>query len=159
MTNTTTNAPLAGKNVVITDRKQEGIDAALAQLGDGASGFVADSTSIADLTALAAFAKDTLGQIDILFANAGNAMFAPIEAVDEEPYSRQLDLNVKGAFFNVQAFLPVLSNASSIILSASAVHAKGAPASRLRSPKSRCSWARTKPALSPQRITWPMAVG
>ncbi|NQX95998.1 MAG: hypothetical protein HRT64_13975 [Erythrobacter sp.] len=92
MTNTTTNAPLAGKNVVITDRKQEGIDAALAQLGDGASGFVADSISIADLTALAAFAK-------------------------------------------------------------------GAPASRLRSPKSRCSRARTKPALSPQRITWPMAAG
>lgn len=155
MSNPTSHARLAGKNavitggttglglatakryleegatVIITGRKQEGIDAALATLGDGAQGFVADSTSIADLTALAEFAKAELGQVDILFANAGNGMFAPIDQVDEELYARQFDLNVKGAFFTVQAFLPVLSDTSSVILTASAVHAKGAPGGSL----------------------------
>lgn len=120
-----------GAKVIITGRKQEGIDKALAEIGDGALGFVADSTSVADLTALADFAKAQFGQIDILFANAGNGMFAPIDQVDEALYARQFDLNVKGAFFTVQAFLPVLSDASSIILTASAVHAKGAPGGSL----------------------------
>ncbi|MEO0871515.1 MAG: SDR family oxidoreductase [Pseudomonadota bacterium] len=120
-----------GAQVIITGRKQAGIDAALAQLGEGATGFVADSTSLADLTALAAFAKDAFGQVDILFANAGNGMFAPIDQVDEDLYARQFDLNVKGAFFTVQAFLPLLSDNSSIILTASAVHAKGAPGGTL----------------------------
>ena len=120
-----------GAEVIITGRKQEGIDRALVELGGGAKGFVADSTSLRDLQALAAFAKETFGQIDILFANAGNGMFAPIDQVDEELYARQFDLNVKGAFFTVQSFLPVLSESSSIILTASAVHQKGAPGGSL----------------------------
>ncbi|MEO0590628.1 MAG: SDR family oxidoreductase [Pseudomonadota bacterium] len=120
-----------GAEVIITGRKQEGIDKALAELGSGAQGFVADSTSVADLAALAAFAKDVFGVIDILFANAGNGMFAPIDQVDEDLYARQFDLNVKGAFFTVQALLPVLSDNSSIILTASAVHEKGAPGGTL----------------------------
>ncbi|EAQ28115.1 glucose dehydrogenase [Erythrobacter sp. NAP1] len=120
-----------GAEVIITGRKQKGIDAALAELGAGAHGFVADSTSISDLQALADFAKDTFGEVDILFANAGNGMFAPIDQVDEELYARQFDLNVKGAFFTVQAFLPVLSGNSSVIITSSAVHAKGAPGGTL----------------------------
>lgn len=120
-----------GAEVIITGRKQDGIDKALSELGEGAKGFVADSTNVSDLEALAAFAKDTFGQVDILFANAGNGMFSPIDQVDEELYARQFDLNVKGAFFTVQAFLPVLADSSSIILTASAVHEKGAPGGTL----------------------------
>lgn len=121
-----------GAEVIITGRKQEGIDKALSELGsDKAHGFVADSTSVADLGALASFAKETLGTVDILFANAGNGMFAPMDQVDEALYARQFDLNVKGAFFTVQAFLPLLSGTSSVILTSSAVHAKGAPGGTL----------------------------
>ncbi|MEO1731121.1 MAG: SDR family oxidoreductase [Pseudomonadota bacterium] len=120
-----------GAEVIITGRKQEGIDNALAELGDRARGFVADSTSLSDLAALAEFAKQQFGTVEILFANAGNGMFAPIDQVDEALYARQFDLNVKGAFFTVQAFLPVLSGNSSIVLTASAVHEKGAPGGTL----------------------------
>ncbi|MEM7666375.1 MAG: SDR family oxidoreductase [Pseudomonadota bacterium] len=120
-----------GARTIITGRNQEGIDAALAELGEGAHGFVADSTSLADLAALATFARETFGTVDILFANAGNGVFAPIDQVDEALYARQFDLNVKGAFFTVQAFLPILSDASSVILTSSAVHAKGAPGGTL----------------------------
>jgi NAD(P)-dependent dehydrogenase (short-subunit alcohol dehydrogenase family) len=58
-------------------------------------------------------------------------MFAPIGGVDEALYARQFDLNVKGVFFTVQAFLPLLSENSSVILTSSAVHAKGAPGGTL----------------------------
>ena len=120
-----------GAEIIITGRRQEGVDVALNELGEGARGFVADSTSIADLSALAEFAQQTFGEIDILFANAGNGMFAPMDQVDEELYARQFDLNVKGAFFTVQAFLPYLSSNSSVIFTSSAVHAKGAPGGTL----------------------------
>ncbi|UAB77990.1 SDR family oxidoreductase [Erythrobacter sp. SCSIO 43205] len=120
-----------GAEVIITGRSQDGIDRALAELGDGATGFVADSTSLSDLQSLAQFAKEELGQVDILFANAGNGMFAPVDQVDEELYDRQFDLNVKGAFFTVKAILPVLSDGSSVIFTASSVHQKGVPGGSL----------------------------
>lgn len=120
-----------GAKVIITGRNQDGIDRALTELGDGATGIVADSTSISDLKALAQFAQEEFGQVDILFANAGNGMFAPIDEVDEELYDRQFDLNVKGAFFTVQAILPVLSDGSSVIFTASSVHQKGVPGGSL----------------------------
>ncbi len=116
-----------GARVLITGRSQEKIDAALAELGADAAGIVADSSDIAALDALAAKAGDLFGHVDILFANAGNGVFAPISDVDEQGFDHQFDLNVKGVFFTVQKILPLLRKGSSIILTASAVHEKGAP--------------------------------
>lgn len=120
-----------GARVLITGRTQERIDAAIAQLGDQAIGLVADSTRISDLDEMATMAKEALGRVDILFANAGNGIFAPLTEVDEATFDRQFDLNVKGAFFTVQRLLPLMNSGSSIILTASAVHGKGAPGGSL----------------------------
>jgi NAD(P)-dependent dehydrogenase (short-subunit alcohol dehydrogenase family) len=40
-----------------------------------------------------------LGRLDVLFANAGVGLAAPLEAVTEDQIDRQFDLNFKGAFF------------------------------------------------------------
>jgi len=120
-----------GARVLITGRSQSKIDAALADLGDGATGIVADSTQMADLDNVAAAAEDAFGKVDILFANAGNGVFAPISDVDDAAYNHQFDLNVKGVFFTVQKILPLLRRGSSIILTASSVHTKGAPGGSL----------------------------
>ncbi|MEM1075395.1 MAG: SDR family oxidoreductase [Pseudomonadota bacterium] len=120
-----------GAEVLITGRSQEKVDAAVAQLGDGAYGIAADSSELRDLETLAKAAEAHLGRVDILFANAGNGMFAPVAEVDEALFSRQFDLNVKGAFFTVQSLLPLMGDGGSIILTASAVHAKGAPGGTL----------------------------
>ncbi len=120
-----------GARVIVTGRTQNKVDAAVRDLGAGAEGIAADSTSIADLDRLAEHVTQTFGHIDILFANAGNGMFAPIADVDEALYDRQFDLNVKGVFFTVQKLLPLLRKGSSIILTASAVHGKGAPGGSL----------------------------
>lgn len=115
-----------GARLLITGRDQARIDAAIAQIGGG-TGVVADSTDLADLDRVASAARERLEGIDILFVNAGNGMFAPVSDVDEALYDRQFDLNVKGVFFTVQKTLPLLRRGGSIILTASAVHGKGAP--------------------------------
>jgi len=120
-----------GARVLITGRTQEKVDAAVAKLGSNAVGVAADSTRLADVDALSAHAKDALGGVDVLFVNAGNGMFSPIAEVDEALFDRQFDLNVKGAFFTVQKLLPLMGEGGSIILTASAVHAKGAPGGSL----------------------------
>lgn len=144
-----------GAEVIITGRKQEGIDKALAELGAGAYGVVADSSKIDDLKTLADAAKSRFGRVDVLFANAGNGMFAPVSDVDEALYARQFDLNVKGVFFTVQTLVPLMAEGGSIILTASAVHGKGAPGGSLyfASKAAVRSFARTMAAeFGPQGI-------
>lgn len=121
----------AGATVLITGRTAEKVDATVAELGHGASGIAANSAKIADLDRLAEAARERLGGVEVLFVNAGNGMFAPLADVDEALYDRQFDLNVKGAFFTVQKIVPLMSDGGSIILTASAVHAKGAPGGSL----------------------------
>lgn len=120
-----------GATVLITGRQQDRIDDAVGKLGDRAHGLPADSTNVADLDRLAEVAREMLGSVDVLFANAGNGMFAPIGDVDEDLYARQFDLNVKGVFFAVQKILPLMGRGGSIILTASAVQVKGAPGASL----------------------------
>lgn len=120
-----------GARVLITGRSQDKINDALSKLGTMASGIVADSSNIDDLSKLAETASEILGSVDVLFANAGNGVFAPISDVDEAAYAHQFDLNVKGVFFTVQKILPLMKKGSSIILTASAVHGKGTPGGSL----------------------------
>lgn len=120
-----------GATVLVTGRHQENVNTAVQRLGAGAIGFAADSTSLGDLDRLAEAARETLGHVDILFANAGNGMFAPILQADEALFDRQFDLNVKGVFFTVQKLLPLMGAGASIILTSSAVQAKGAPGGSL----------------------------
>ena len=95
------------------------------------TGVAADSSSLPDLERVAETARERMRGIDILFANAGNGMFAPIADVDEQLFDRQFDLNVKGVFFTVQKLLPLMRDGGSILLSASAVHQKGVPGGTL----------------------------
>ncbi len=116
-----------GAQVIITGRSQERLDKAVAELGEGAVGIKADATSVQELSDLAAKTKDIFGSIDIIFANAGIGIFAPIEDMTEDGFDNQFGINVKGVFFTVQQLAPLLKDGGSIILNSSAVNAKGAP--------------------------------
>lgn len=114
-----------GAKVLITGRSQSRVDAALADLGAGAIGLVADSTRLADLEALAAKAAEVFTTVDILIANAGGGVFSGIADITEADYDKQFDVNVKGVVFTVQKILPLMGKGASIILVASAVNEKG----------------------------------
>lgn len=114
-----------GARVLITGRMQKTVDEAVRQLGKNAAGISADSSQIGDLEKLAKKAKELFGHVDVLIVNAGGGTFAPILEIDEAAYDKEFNVNVKGVFFTVQKILPLLKNGSSIIMTSSAVHAKG----------------------------------
>lgn len=121
-----------GARVLITGRAQDKVDQSVADLGSGAYGIAGDATKVTDADKLARKALEIFdGKVNILFANAGNGVIAPIEAVDEDDYAHQFDLNVKGVFFTVQKTLPFLLQGGSIVLTASSVNSKGAPGGSL----------------------------
>jgi NAD(P)-dependent dehydrogenase (short-subunit alcohol dehydrogenase family) len=113
-----------GAYVFITGRRQKELDDAVQTIGDNVSGVQGDVANLADLDRLYETVR-AKGRIDIVFANAGLAEFAPLEAVTEEHFDRIFDINVKGALFTVQKALPLLNAGGSIILTGSVASAKG----------------------------------
>jgi 3-oxoacyl-[acyl-carrier protein] reductase len=64
------------------------------------------------------------GRLDILVANAGIALNAPIEETKLEDFDRLFAVNVRAPFFLVQQLLPILGEGSSVVLLSSlAAHA------------------------------------
>lgn len=114
-----------GAKVLITGQNPQRVTSAVQQLGEHATGVVANVASLSELDNLAQQAREKLGSIDVLVANAGMGHFAPIDSVDEAAYDKQFDVNVKGVFFTVQKLLPLMNKGGSVILTASAVNAKG----------------------------------
>jgi len=114
-----------GSQVIITGRNQEALDAAVAELGDRAMGIRGDVANLEDLDYVFAEIRKRFGRVDVLFANAGIAPFAPFEAVTEEHFDGLFDVNVRGLFFTVQKALPLFSERASVILNASVVAQSG----------------------------------
>jgi NAD(P)-dependent dehydrogenase (short-subunit alcohol dehydrogenase family) len=115
-----------GARVIITGQNDDRLQAAAKELGEAVIPIRVDVRSLLDLESLAARVKAEFGGLDILFANAGIGLFAPLQAIDEAFYDDQFDINVKGVFFTVQKLAELLNEGASVILNASAVHEKGA---------------------------------
>jgi len=114
-----------GAYVFITGRRQKELDVAVKEIGRNVTAVQGDVANLADLDRLFAQIKKQRGKIDIVFANAGVAKYAPIGKITEELYHSIFDINVKGLLFTVQKALPLLRDGGSIILNASIVGSKG----------------------------------
>lgn len=116
-----------GAKVVIFGRKQEALDAAVAEVGAEVLAVQGDVSKLADLERLYAETVAKHGKVDVLVANAGVAQFAPLEGSDEAHFDQLSDINFKGAFFTVQKAQPHLNDGASVILTSSAVNQMGMP--------------------------------
>jgi NAD(P)-dependent dehydrogenase (short-subunit alcohol dehydrogenase family) len=116
-----------GAYVFITGRRQKELDAAVKAIGANVTGVQGDVSKLADLDHLYDAVK-TKGRIDVVFANAGIAEFAPMGKITEEHFEKLFDINVKGTLFTVQKALPLLNDGGSIILNGSVASVKGTPA-------------------------------
>ena len=114
-----------GAQVIITGRRKDELDKAVADIGHKAVGVQGDVSKLADLDRLYAEVKQKFGRLDVLFANAGVAFLAPVEQVTEEHFDKHFNINVKGLFFSVQKALPLMTNGGSIVLTSSVVNTKG----------------------------------
>jgi NAD(P)-dependent dehydrogenase (short-subunit alcohol dehydrogenase family) len=77
-----------------------------------------DVSNLADLDRLFGRIRKEKGKLDVVFANAGIAKYAPFGKITEEFYDSIFNINVKGLFFTVQKALPLLPDGASIILNA-----------------------------------------
>ena len=102
-----------GAEVVITGRDPEAVERAANELG--VTGVVADQADLNDIDALVSEVSARFGGVDILFINAGVAVFAPVEHLSEEQFDATMNVNFKGAFFTLQKFLPLLREGASVI--------------------------------------------
>ncbi len=117
-----------GAFVYVFGRRQDVLDAALAQLGDSARAISGSVTDPAELDRLYETVKAERGGLDILFANAGTGSFAPLGQITAEHYDQIFDVNVKGLIFSVQKALPLMKEGGSIILTGSSAGSTGTPA-------------------------------
>src|SRR5262249_20713524 len=116
-----------GAQVVITGSDRGRLDAAARDLGGAVLALPADLRRPSELDSLFAEIRGKYGRLDILFANAGLGLAAPLEAVTEEQIDTQLAVNFKGAFFTVQKAAPLRARGASIILTTSFLDSVGTP--------------------------------
>ena len=114
-----------GAYVFITGRRDPELAAAVKEIGRNVAGVQGDVANLGDLDRLFAQIKRGKGKLDIVFANAGVAQYAPFGKITEEHYDSIFNINVKGLLFTVQKALPLLPDGASIILNASIVGSKG----------------------------------
>jgi NAD(P)-dependent dehydrogenase (short-subunit alcohol dehydrogenase family) len=135
-----------GAYVFITGRREPELAAAVKGIGRNVTGVRGDVSKLGDLDRLFAQIKREKGKLDIVFANAGFAKYAPFGTITEEFYDAIFNINVKGLLFTVQKALPLLPDGASIILNASIVASKGLPANSV--------YSATKAAVRSFARTW-----
>jgi len=135
-----------GAYVFITGRRESELAAAVKEIGKNVTGIQGDVSNLGDLDRLFAKIKQEKGKLDIVFANAGVATYAPLGAITEEHYDSIFNINVKGLLFTVQKALPLLPDGASIILNASIVASKGFSANSV--------YSATKAAVRSFARTW-----
>jgi NAD(P)-dependent dehydrogenase (short-subunit alcohol dehydrogenase family) len=114
-----------GAYVFITGRREAELAAAKKQIGKNVTAIQGDVSNLDDLDRLFVQIKKEKGNIDIVFANAGVARYAPLGAITEDFFDSIFNINVKGVLFTVQKSLSLLRDGGSIILNASIVASKG----------------------------------
>ncbi len=135
-----------GAYVFITGRRDPELAAAVKEIESNVTAVQGDVSNLGDLDRLFAQIKREKGKLDIVFANAGVATYAPFGKITEEHYDSIFNINVKGLLFTVQKALPLLPDGASIILTASIVASKGLPANSV--------YSATKAALRSFARTW-----
>src|SRR5437588_6627979 len=96
-----------GAYVFITGRRHKELDEAVKAIGSNVTGIQGDVAKLADLDRLYQAVK-AKGRIDVVFANAGVAEFAPPGSITEEHVDKLFNINVKGRLSTVRNALPLL---------------------------------------------------
>jgi NAD(P)-dependent dehydrogenase (short-subunit alcohol dehydrogenase family) len=97
-----------GARVIITGRNKDSVAKAAQELG--VTGIVSDQSQLGQIDDLVAEVKAKFGKVDILFLNAGVANFSPVETASEAHFDGIMNANVKGVYFTVQKFIPILND-------------------------------------------------
>lgn len=114
-----------GAKVAISGRDQKTLDQAVKLIGGDVLAVRSDVSKLEDIDKFFTQVAAKFGKIDVLFANAGVAKFAPIGDTNEQLFDENFDINVKGMYFTLQKALPYLNDNAGIVLNSSVANAKG----------------------------------
>jgi NAD(P)-dependent dehydrogenase (short-subunit alcohol dehydrogenase family) len=103
-----------GARVVITGRRKDAVKSAAMELH--ATGLVADQSNLNDIDLLVSDVARQFGKVDILLINAGISQFATIETATESLFDGIMNVNLKGAYFTLSKFIPILNDHASVVL-------------------------------------------
>jgi NAD(P)-dependent dehydrogenase (short-subunit alcohol dehydrogenase family) len=105
-----------GARVAICGRDVARLNDAAATIGHDIVCVPADVAKLAEIDRLFRDVADQLGEIDVLFINAGVGKLARLAETTEAVYDEVFDINTKGAYFTMQKAVPYLNDRASIIL-------------------------------------------
>ena len=99
---------VAGARVVVADLDAARAEAVAAEIGRGAR---SEAVDVTDAVAVQRTIDDTVareGRIDLLFNNAGIAVFADARDTTLADWNRQIDVNLRGVVHGVVAAYPIM---------------------------------------------------
>jgi NAD(P)-dependent dehydrogenase (short-subunit alcohol dehydrogenase family) len=108
-----------GARVVLTGRDAASLERARTQLGGATLAIRNDASDLESARALARALTSEDVRLDAVFINAGTAKLVPFTEVDGPLWDHVFDTNVKGAYFQIQALLPLLNRGAAIVLNGS----------------------------------------
>jgi 3-oxoacyl-[acyl-carrier protein] reductase len=111
-----------GARVVVSSRSQESVDAAVADLGDGASGVAADLADPGAADLLVTTALERLGRVDGLLVSVGGPAPGTVLDTPEQAWRDAVDSVLLGPLRLLRALVPHLGEGAAIgmVLSTSA---------------------------------------
>ena len=89
-----------GAYVFITGRRESEFSAAIQKIGRNVTGVQGDVSKLRDLDRVFDQIKREKGRLDIVFANAAIAKYAPLGTITEDLYDSIFNINVKGVLFH-----------------------------------------------------------
>ena len=108
---TATEFARRGANVVLADVDEPALEQAVARLqaeGFAAHGVMCDVRHLDEVVHLAEESFRLLGQVDVVFSNAGIVVAGPIAEMTHEDWRWTIDIDRWGSIHAVEAFLPRL---------------------------------------------------
>lgn len=112
----------SGANVWITGRNADNLQKASAEINSSKlKTIISDTSKMADIDILEKAVTEIDGKLDVLFLNAGIAVFTPIAQTTEADFDAQFNTNVKGHYFTLQKLIPHLADGASVVFTSSTV--------------------------------------
>jgi 3alpha(or 20beta)-hydroxysteroid dehydrogenase len=118
-----------GAHLLLTDTDEAGVRHVAADVGNGAGAHAHDVTSETEWEAVAAWALETHGRVDVLVNNAGVFLATTLEETTLEDFRRVQEVNQVGVFLGMRTVAPAMAarGSGSIINVSSVAGLMGTP--------------------------------
>ena len=95
-----------GAKVVLSARREDKLKKLADEIGGNAAYLASDVTSLEDMNAVVALAKEKFGKVDAVFANAGIMPARNMSELKVKDWNAMIDINIKGVLNVMAAVLP-----------------------------------------------------